>query len=53
MSVTIGQRKRSTLGADAVLDFNMKLALGNETLSPTEFAALLAGEDEPVLLKGQ
>ena len=53
VSVTIGQKKQSTLGAGAVLDFNMKLALGDETLSPKELAELLAGEDGLVLLKGQ
>jgi len=53
VSVTIGQTKKSTLGADAVLDFNMKLALGDETLSREELAELLAGEDGLVLLKGQ
>jgi len=53
VSVTIGQKKQSMLGAGAVLDFNMKLALGDETLSPQELAALLAGEDGLVLLKGQ
>ena len=53
VSVSIGQKKKSTLGAGAVLDFDMNLALGNETLSPEELAELLAGEDGLVLLKGQ
>jgi len=53
VSVTIGQKKQSSLGADAMLDFNMNLALGDETLSPEELAALLDGEDGLVLLKGQ
>ena len=53
VSVTIGQKKQSTLGTGAVLDFNMKLALGGEPISPEELAALLAGEDGLVLLKGQ
>ncbi len=53
VSVTIGQKKQSTLGTGAVLDFNMKLALGDEALSPEELAELLAGEDGLVLLKGQ
>ncbi len=53
VSVTIGQKKQSTLGTGAVLDFNMKLALGDETLTPEELAELLAGEDGLVLLKGQ
>ncbi len=53
VSVTIGQKKKATLGATAMLDFNMKLALGDESLSPEELAELLAGEDGLVLLKGQ
>ncbi|MFQ5495332.1 MAG: DEAD/DEAH box helicase, partial [Phycisphaerae bacterium] len=53
VSVTIGQKKQSALGVGAVLDFDMKLALGDETLSPDELAELLAGEDGLVLLKGQ
>ena len=53
VSVTIGQQKKSTLGADAMLDFDVKLALGDESLSPEELAKLLAGGDGLVLLKGQ
>jgi len=53
VSVTIGQKKQSSLGADAVLDFNMNLALGDETLSSKELAALLTGEDGLVMFKGQ
>ncbi len=52
VSVTIGEKKQSTLGTGAVLDFNMKLALGDEPISPGELAELLAGEDGLVLLKG-
>ena len=53
VSVTIGQTTQSTLGTGAVLDFNMKVALGDESVSPEELAELLAGEDGLVLLKGQ
>ena len=53
VSVTIGQKRQSALGAKAVLDFDMKLALGDETVSPEELDELLAGEDGLVLLKGQ
>ena len=53
VSVTIGQKKQSTLGAGAVLDFNTKLALGDESLTPKELAELMAGEDGLVLVKGQ
>ncbi len=53
VSVTIGEKRKSMLGANAVLDFDMKLALGGEALSPDELAKLLAGEDGLVLFKGQ
>jgi len=51
--VTVGEQKKSTLGAGAVLDFDVHVALGDATLSPEELAALLDGEDGLVLLKGQ
>ena len=53
VSVTIGEKKKSALGADAMLDFDMNLALGDDELSPEELAELLAGEDGLVLVKGQ
>jgi len=53
VSVTIGERKRSTLGVDAMLDFNIKVALGDASLSPRELSELLSGEDGLILFKGQ
>ena len=53
VAVTIGEQKKSTLGAGAVLDFDVHVALGGAALSPEELAALLDGEDGLVLLKGQ
>ena len=53
VSVTIGSRTSSMLGADAVLDFNVDVALGDAALSPEELRSLLDGEDGLVLLKGQ
>ncbi|MBN1488637.1 MAG: DEAD/DEAH box helicase [Phycisphaerae bacterium] len=53
VSVTIGETKKSTLGTDALLDFDVKMALGDETVSPRELAELLAGEDGLVLVKGR
>lgn len=53
VSVTIGEKRKSTLGADAVLDFNVGVALGAEQLSPDEVEKLLAGGDGLVLFKGQ
>jgi len=53
VSVTIGQNRLTTLGADAMLDFNVRAALGDQTLTREELAQLLAGDDGLVLLKGQ
>ncbi|MDD4072176.1 MAG: DEAD/DEAH box helicase [Desulfobacterales bacterium] len=53
VSVTIGAQKKAGLGAAAVLDFDVKMALGDETLSAGELAALLNSEEGLVFLKGQ
>ena len=53
VSVTIGAGAPSTLGAGAMLDFNVSVALGDTSLSPEELDSLLGGEDGLVLLKGQ
>ncbi|MGB2987499.1 MAG: DEAD/DEAH box helicase, partial [Phycisphaerae bacterium] len=53
VSVTIGRQNQTTLGTGAVLDFNVSMALGDETISSEEMAELLAGPDGLVLLKGQ
>ena len=53
VSVTVGARVPATLGAGAVLDFNVKVALGDDSLSREELESLLDGEDDLVLLKGQ
>ncbi len=53
VAVTIGARRPSKFGVDAMLDFNVKMALGDDPLSAEELEALLASEDALVLLKGQ
>ena len=53
VSVTIGQRNQTTLGAGAMLDFNVSVALGDRTLSSAELAELLESTEGMVLLKGQ
>ena len=50
---TVGARKPSALGLEGVLDFHMDVTLDGETLSAKETAALLAGTDSLVLLRGQ
>jgi SNF2 family DNA or RNA helicase len=53
VSVTIGSQTPSNFGLEAMLDFDVTVALGGEPLSPEELQALLSGEDDLVLLKGQ
>jgi non-specific serine/threonine protein kinase len=53
VSVRIGTQAAAMFGVDAMLDFDVGLALGDETLSAEELEALLASEEPLVLLKGQ
>ncbi|TNE49623.1 MAG: DEAD/DEAH box helicase [Deltaproteobacteria bacterium] len=53
VSVTIGEKKQSSLGAEAVLDFDVSVALGAQVLSREELEELLNGEDGLVYFKGQ
>jgi non-specific serine/threonine protein kinase len=53
VAVTIGETKPARLGLKTLLDFDVQVALGEESLTPEEIAALLAQGDGLVLLKGQ
>ena len=53
VGVTIGEKRKKTFGADAMLDFRVHVALGDETLTDQEWAELLGAEDGLVLLRGQ
>jgi SNF2 family DNA or RNA helicase len=53
VSVKIGTRTPAMFGVDAMLDFDVQMALGDEPLSEEELEALLASEEPLVLLKGQ
>jgi non-specific serine/threonine protein kinase len=53
VNVTIGSVKNNKLGADALLDFKLGIALGDETLSERELQSLLAAQDSLVFIKGQ
>jgi non-specific serine/threonine protein kinase len=53
VNVTIGSVKQKKLDADALLDFKLGIALGDETLTERELQALLAAQDGLVLIKGQ
>ena len=53
VGVTIGEKKRSRLGANAILDFRVDLVLGEQQLTEEEWRALLEAGDGLVYLKGR
>jgi hypothetical protein len=54
VQITIDQKKQNTLNSESLLDFQIQLALGEETLSLSEWQELLnSPEDGLVFLKGQ
>jgi len=53
VSVTLDSKKDAALGKDALLSFDMELALGEQTLSREEAEALLNGGEGLVLLRGE
>ncbi|MBR9982020.1 MAG: DEAD/DEAH box helicase [Desulfatitalea sp.] len=53
VTVRIGDQRNATLGTDAMLDFNARVALGDTELTPEALSALLAAGDGLVWFKGQ
>lgn len=53
VSVTIGENRKKTLDASTMLDFNVSLALGDQSITEKQWQELLDGDDGLVLLKGQ
>ncbi len=53
VTVRVGEKKPSTLGLDALLDFSVGLALGEEPLTAAEVRQLLASPEGLVRLRGQ
>jgi superfamily II DNA or RNA helicase len=53
VAAKIGSEKRSSVGQDALLDFKLSVVVDGQALSPAEIAALLAGDDGLILLRGQ
>ncbi|MBN1919528.1 MAG: DEAD/DEAH box helicase [Verrucomicrobia bacterium] len=53
VAVTIGEKRKGGLGADAMLDFRVDLALGDERLTEAEWRELMASEDGLAYVKGQ
>ena len=53
VTATVGSRAPSAVGLDGLLDFQMGVMLDGEPLTEAEVAALLAGTENLVLLRGQ
>ena len=53
VSVSVGGKAPSTLGMDALLDFDVKLSLDGKSLSRKEMDTLLASTEGLVLIKGK
>jgi non-specific serine/threonine protein kinase len=53
VTVTVGARGPSALGLDAMLDFSVRLTLGDEEVTEAELRKLREGSGELVLLKGR
>jgi len=53
VAVTIGEKKQSRFGADAMLDFEVGLALGDQNLTEEEWRQIMASEDGLAYVKGQ
>jgi non-specific serine/threonine protein kinase len=51
--VTIGDKRQNHLDANSMLDFRVKLALGEEELTESEWRELMAADQGLVFLKGQ
>lgn len=53
VSVSVGGKAPSTLGMSALLDFDVKLTLDGQSLSPKQIDTLLASTESLVLIKGK
>ncbi|MEX1223126.1 MAG: DEAD/DEAH box helicase, partial [Pirellulales bacterium] len=53
VGLEIGKKRKGLLTADTMLDFQVQVALGDETLSESQWRQLLAGDEGLVLFKGR
>ena len=53
VTVTIGETRQSRFSMDAMLDFQVGVALGDEALSEAEWSTLMDSDDGLVQIKGQ
>ncbi|MBS1269297.1 MAG: RNA polymerase-associated protein RapA [Gammaproteobacteria bacterium] len=53
VTVTIGEKRQSRFGTDAMLDFKVGFALGDRNLTDKEWRRIMASEDGLAYVKGQ
>ncbi len=53
VTVSVGERKPAALGLDALLDFSVRVTLGDEDITEAELRKLREGSEGLVLLKGR
>ena len=53
VAVTIGEKRQSRFGADAMLDFKVGIALGDRNLTEKEWRQIMASEGGLAYVKGQ
>ncbi len=53
VGITIGEAKQTSFSTDSLLDFRLKIALGDELLSQAELNKLMAAGDGLIFIKGQ
>jgi len=53
VTVSVGERKPAALGLDAMLDFSVRLTLGDEEITEAELRKLREGSEGLILLKGR
>ncbi len=53
VAVTIGEKKQSKFGIDAMLDFKVGIALGDQNLNKDEWRQIMETEDGLAYIKGQ
>ena len=53
VGITIGEKKRNSFNTDAMLDFQVTLALGDQQLTESEWNELMQADAGLALLKGQ
>jgi non-specific serine/threonine protein kinase len=53
VSVRVGEKRKSTLGVDAMLDFSVDVSIGDRPLTADELQQLMQSEERLVQLRGQ